>query len=245
MRFRPRFLPVFALIPALFCFPTKAQEETWAQQIAGLEADFRRAPRARTLGYLAEAREAARQWDKAQSSWDYLARRFGDGESHYFGHNSDQNRLTFAQLAPWMKNRIARKRNLERSGGASPNEKGRALRASMRFMDPPPVAHLDAYRTIEMDGDGIEEIIVYGRAGESPSSKRNSMAIWKWNGKEYLPIWSQYANLPSKVEYADHNTEWNNLSDGFLEVVLMFSGKEKRVQTLSYNGRDIISTIVR
>lgn len=236
---------LFALLTSALLFTPNAfaQTETWAQRIASLEANFREAPRGRTLRYLAEAREAAGLLDKAESTWSYLASRFGDEESEYRGHTTAENKLTYRQLAPWMKQRIARKRNLQRRGAVSPEEKGRALRASMTLMDPPPVQHLEAQRNIDMDGDGIDEVIVYGRNGPLGKGVRDSMAIWKFDGRNsYSPIWSTYKKPLPAVEYADHNTEWNALNDGFMEVVLKYSGK--RVQTLYFNGRDFIFTIV-
>lgn len=216
------------------------QAETYEQQITRLEADFRKAPRANTLSYLAEAREAASRFDKAEAAWSYLASRFGDEESFYRGHTTQEYALTYRQLAPWMKHRIARKRNLRRTP-VSPAEKGRALRALWKVTDPPPVEYLDAYRDIDLDGDGIDERIVYGRSGPLGEGVGNSMAIWRWNGKIYQPIWSTYDKPQPEVTYADHETEWNALQDGFYEIVLRTPGQ---VQTLYYNGEAFISTIV-
>lgn len=226
------FWPSVALGIAALCFTARAAEpESLAQREARLAAAFKKAPEVQTLEELAMVREKAGLFNKAEATWGLLVSRYGAQESSY---SDDKKRLTYAQLAVWMRHRLTRRRNLARRGKASSQQYRRAWYARNNYVENPPVTHLHAYRDIDLDGDGIEEVVYYGRSGPLGKGRRNSMSIARWDGIDrFRPIWSQDGRQPVEVEYKE--------GDDFGELVLVFTQESDDVMTLYFNGRSFIS----
>ena len=208
---------------------------------AKLLSQYRAQPNPNTLDALATVREEMGKWPSAEDNWGLMLRYYGGQESlsYSVSANDHAKTMNYAELATWTLKRLERKRNLQ-SRPVSKAQKGAAARAETRFLDKPPVKFLEAYRRIDMDGDGIMEIVLYGRSGPLGKGKRNSISIHKWDGHTtYRPIWRASGRLPVEVEYGDYDKD--ELKDGFAEVTLIYTPNSDDIATLHYNGSSFMA----
>lgn len=234
---KSHIFPIVAFFGALALLPLAARADTLAQREAKSLDDFRNHPNdSMALENVALVREEMGYYDKARDTWNLIIKKFGAQESQSYSVSPGDNAkvMNYAELATWTLKRLERKRNLQ-SRPVSLAQKGAASRAETRFLEKPPVKYLEGYRSIDLDGDGIKEIVLFGSSGPLGRGKRNSISIHKWDGQNtYRPIWRATGRLPVEVEYGDYDKD--EMKDGFGEVMLVYTPHSDDAANLHYNG---------
>lgn len=229
----------FVLATLLVCLimgaPALAQPDSLASLERDLLAKFRKNPKEAPLQQLAETREEAGLFDKAEATWSLLVKNYGAQPTIYFNETKD---LTYAQLATWMRHRLARKRNLAKNGKATNQQYRRAWHAQPGAGGSSDYA---AERTIDLDGDGIEEVILmkYRQNSDEP----RFINIYKWDGiGNFIPVFSTLQDWtnPLEMEYQDYQAD--EMKDGFAEVLMITKKTPQQIDgyLLLFNGREFI-----
>lgn len=216
--------------------PALAQDGFLAKQEQRLLADYRKSPTPDTLRQLAEIREEAGLFDKAEATWALLVKNYGIQPTIYFDETKD---LTYAQLAAWTRHRLARKRNLAKRGKATNQQFRRATYARYKFTDS---MESDAERTIDLDGDGIDEVILMKYREEDDQPRY--IYIYKWdNIGSFLPVFSTLMTNwfnPIEMIYQDYKAD--DMNDGFAEILMITKKSPQQIDgyLLFFNGRSFI-----
>ena len=215
--------------------PTLAQSDSLARQERNLVAEYRKKPTAATLQRLAETREEAGLFDKAEATWSLLVKNYGAQPTIYFNETKD---LTYAQLAAWMRHRLARKRNLAKNGKATNQQFRRAWHAQPGAGGS---GDYDAERTIDLDGDGINEVILmkYRQNTDQP----RFINIYKWDGiGHFTPVFSTLQDWtnPIEMDYQDYQSD--EMKDGFAEILMITRKTPQQIDgyLVLFNGREFI-----
>ena len=149
-------------------FPTLAEKE------ARVLKSYRDNPNASDLVGLSHIREDRGKFAEALQTWDLLKKTFGTSYSRaYMG--SEDKIMTYNQLADWTAKRINAKRRGVRQASASTK---RAADTQFKFVRDQ-VGWEDPTR-IDLDGDGLEEIIVV---------EEKVMKVLKWRKDNFTYVW--------------------------------------------------------
>ena len=240
-----RLVPLAALCGWLAVAPPNgAQAQTPSLQQQEMEhlAEYRRNADPYALANLAETREEMGQYIAAADNWNWLLKKHASQESlAYAVSPTDKVRpMLYGELAQWKLKRLERRRNLQ-SRPVSAAQKSAALQAELRFDRTPPVKYVRSTRNIDIDGDGIDEIVVEGKATEWPSSKMTSIGIYKWDGQStYRPIWRAKA-MPVEVIFGDHDGKGNPNGKEFPVVTMIYTRNSDDVASLEFNGTSFMA----
>ena len=220
--------------------PALAQQPSAAQRETDYLAEYRQNSDPYALENLANAREEQGDLSGAVATWNLMLKKHAAQESMAYSVSPTDKvkTMTYGELANWTLQRIARKRNLKNKP-TSPARESAALQASLKFNRNPPVKYRRSTRSIDLDGDGIDEIIVEGKATEWPSDKMTSIGIYKWDGQStYRPIW-RAKQLPVDVVYGDYEND--DMKDGFAEVTMIYTPNSDDIAALHFNGTSFMA----
>ncbi len=227
-----KLFPIFVVSAlCLSTVPLGASAQAVTRDEAQALIDFRRSGGPNSLSTLALLREQRGAWDEAAASWRLLKKRYGKKKRQ---RDSSAPTFTWAQLADFHLQRLARKRSLK----AHPPRLTEPLRrrladAALRFGNNPPGDQLDFAAQADLDGDLVDEMVFVSRVGPLGKRTRIIMGIARFDGRDYRVAW-QTKGSPALLHVTDED------GDGWKEISLGYEPETDNGATLYFNGKSVI-----